>query len=275
MLRQTWMSASFCLACAIASCRGVSHREMLETKLRQQEDQLAEFSSRLDQTQSELLATQRAADALRKQLADRGQAVLAAEQSAVLHRAAEIRVQSWLSGGVDRDGVPGDEGLSVLVLPVDATGDTLKLPGALDIELLDLSQPTGEQSIAHRQFPPDRVETLWHRGFLGTGYLIELTWDRIPAHPDLTLNVKLTAPDGRLFHTTHSVKVQPPEPDSTAGRAGQSVHRPASFDSITAMPNPGAKPRLDKGPVGQAPAEERPVLDTSDRFTEETIPRLR
>jgi hypothetical protein len=274
------MSAALCLAGLLAGCRGVSDREMLESKLRQQEDQLAEVSSQLQLAQSELAATQRTADALRRQLADRGRDVLAIEQEAVLHRAAEIRVQSWLSGGFERDGQPGDDGLRALVVPVDASGDTVKLSGAIDIELFDLSRSATEQLIAHRQFPPDQVAALWHRGMIGTGYLIELAWDRTPAKPELTLHVKLTAPDGREFHTTQPIKVLPPESNSEAGGASRSANRPVSFDTNATNVPSNVGRRLDKSP-GSAPSPakqpptDKPVLHTSDRFTEETIPRLR
>ena len=268
------MSVVFCLACTIASCRGVSHREMVETKLRQQEDQLADLSSRLDRTQSELLVAQREANAFRRQLHDQGQAVLAAEQSAILFRAAELRVQSWLTGGIDRDGQPGDEGLSVLVAPVDAAGDVIKLPGEIRIELLDLSLPEGEQVIARRQISLDDSESLWHRGFVGTGYLIELNWERIPTQPDVTLNVKLEAPDGRHFQTTHVVKVRPPEQNSTASQEVQSQLKPAHFESNSTKRKRDRIPKTNVPPVEDA-SETKPVLETSDRFTESTIPTLR
>lgn len=274
MPRQTWMSVAFCLACATASCRSTSHREMLETKLRQQEDQLTELSSRLNQTQSELLAAQRESNSLRRQLHDQGQTVLAAEQLAVLHRATEIRIQSWLTGGVDRDGEPGDDGLRVLVVPVDATGDTLRVPGTIEIELIDLSQPKGEQTIAQRQFLPQETSAHWHRGFLGTGYLIELNWERIPTQPDLTLNVKLTTPDGRLFHATHFVQVDPPQPTASVTDSNRRVNRPANFESHAPDPELDSSPQEKKRSPNDATATTRPV-HTSDRFTEETMPRLR
>ncbi|MBI5758188.1 MAG: hypothetical protein HZA46_06695 [Planctomycetales bacterium] len=274
MPRQTGMSVAFCLACTIASCRGVSHREMVETKLRQQEDQLADLSSRLDRTQSELLVAQREANAFRHQLHDQGQAVLAAEQSAILHRATELRVQSWLTGGIDRDGQPGDEGLSVLVAPMDSTGDVIKLPGEIGIELLDLSQPVGERLIARRQISLVDSESLWHHGFVGTGYLIELNWERIPTQPDVTLNVKLEAPDGRLFQTTHVVKVRPPEQHSAAAREDESVLKPARFESNGGRPKRDRIAKPSEQPVEDA-SDSKPVLETSDRFTEPTIPTLR
>jgi hypothetical protein len=247
---------------------------MVETKLRQQEDQLADLSSRLDRTQSELLVAQREANAFRHQLHDQGQAVLAAEQSAILFRAAELRVQSWLTGGIDRDGQPGDEGLSVLVAPVDAAGDVIKLPGEIRIELLDLSQPVGEQVIARRQISLDDSESLWHRGFVGTGYLIELNWERIPTQPDVTLSVRLEAPDGRQFQTTHVVKVRPPEQNSAASREDDSVLKSARFESSGAKPKRDRIPKTSEPPVEDA-SDSKPVLETSDRFTESTIPRLR
>lgn len=244
MLRRlTWMSVLLALAAAGCSARG--DLEMLETELRHQEDLRIEAEQQVASLRQELQVARSENSQLHAQLRSRGEVSLVSEQVAVLSRVEAIKFNMLLTSGMDRDGAPGDEALSVLIMPVDEAGDLIKLPGDVELELLDLTQPPNQQRIGAWQFDVDEVRERWHKGFLAAGYLFQLDWQNVPQSNELTLHAKLIAPDGRKFDATTQLKVTPPGP----------------------------------GPVAAVSRETRSVRDnavrTSDNWTDDTIPRLR
>ncbi len=122
-------------------CASRGNVDVLESQLRKQEDQIFAIEAQLSQSESELTLARREVQTLRVQLAERGKPTLLPEQSQSLHRLAGVRVQKYFSGGLDRDGVPGDDLLNVVVVPHDEDGETVKSPGELEIEAIDLSAP--------------------------------------------------------------------------------------------------------------------------------------
>lgn len=241
--RLTWMSVLLALAAAGCSARG--DLEMLETELRHQEDLRNEAEQQVASLQQELRVARNENTQLHAQLRNRGQVALVSEQVAVLSRVEEIKFNMLLTSGIDRDGAPGDEALSILIMPVDEAGDLVKLPGRVELELHDLSQPPNQQRIGAWQFDVDDVRERWHKGFLAAGYLFQLDWQQLPVSSELTLHAKLFAPDGRKFNATTQLKVKPPGPGHVAAVSHEARSRPA------------------------------PAVRTSDNWTDETIPRLR
>lgn len=262
--------------------------EMLESELRRQEQAQQELSEQLQSAQQELRVARADADSLRTQLTERGQLSLVSEQAAALYKAEAIRFNMLLTSGVNRDGHPGDESLSVLLLPVDAHGDMVKLPGAVDLELLDLTRSGDDQRVGSWKFTVDEVNEHWHRGFMSAGLLFHLDWQQAPTTPELTLHAKFTAPDGRAFDATTQIKVAPPSSTVpspiaqaqhvTDGKAGTVT--PAAGERPTTPTKPkAASRRTSVSKSGPTPIPKgRPGhtrLRTSDSYTDETIPRLR
>lgn len=271
-----------------AGCAARGGVDMLESRLRQHEQAEQELTAQLEASREELRVARADADALRTQYASRGQFALASEQAEVLYKAESLRFNSLLTGGFNRDGLPGDEGLSVLLLPADSTGDLVKLVGSVELELFDLAQPSGQQRLGHWQFAPDEVREHWHRGFLSAGYLFRVDWQQIPAATDLTLHARMSIPDGRNFDATTQIKVAPPgsagaaPPIAQARRApprndvGDDRVVPSQFEATAPGPREVNKPAiLPRIAPAEAAASGHAPLRTSDNWTEETIPRLR
>lgn len=270
---QTWMSVV--MALAITGCAARGNIESLEAHVREQETQLADLRRQLVDAQSEIELYRSEAQSLRTQLSSDGQRTLVAEQAAVLHRTDQVKFNTLLTSGFDSDGEPGDEQLSVLLMPTDEEGDLVKLVGAIELELFDMSLPAEQQRIGDWSFSAEEAREHWHRGFLSAGYLFHLDWQQLPISRELTLHGRFVAPDGRVFNTTAQVKVKPPqgvvpavahstldEPGTGEGPRRQSVRR-ISPEEIPSgkVPEPAAAPRL-------------PGL-TSDRWTERDLPTLR
>ena len=212
--RQTWMSAV--MALAIGGCAAPGNTEKLEAQLRQQEDMLADVEKELASVRNELKVARNEVEAQRDQLQVAGHQTLVAEQAEVLYRAEAIKFNALLTCGVDRDGHPGDEEISVLLMPTDAEGELIKLAGTIDLELHDFSKPENEQCIGKWSFNPTEAREHWHRGFMAAGYLFKLPWQTPPGSNELTLHGKMKAPDGRTFAATQQLKVHVPGQPSAA-----------------------------------------------------------
>ncbi len=277
------------LVCGCSSRRGGV--ELLEARLRVQEDALAEADSKLQTVQRELTVARRESQSLRVQLASRGDAVLLPEQADQMHRVTGIEFSSLLTAGVDRDGVPGDEGLTAVVAPHDAEGELVKLPGRLELEVLDLSRPRGEQRIGRWAYSVEESRELWHAGFMSSGFQVDVPWQGTPASQDLVLHARFTTIDERRFDVQTELRINPP---AVATRRTRAVSSRGGYPRLLDGPEPnrqipgapvrspdvlpanriGEPRRIPEGPAIPRPLPEGPVR-TSDSWTDETIPRLR
>jgi hypothetical protein len=294
----------FLCALALVGCSARNEMDSLEADLRSKEQAQEELLSRLARAEEDLKVARTDATALRQQLNKQHQVSLTEEQADVVYRAEGIKFNSLLTGGQNRDGQPGDEGLAVMLIPVDMHGDLVKLAGAVDLELFDMSLPANEQRLGHWAFSTAEVRAHWNRGLIGSGYLFQVDWQGIPVASELTLHARFTVNDGRKFDATTQVKVVPPSPRSTPLAAGDVTTRktaarrrkeattssgqavPASNSVISRRP---ASP--DETPAGREmpplrkpriPESSHDVSDraadgtiTSDRWTGDTIPTLR
>lgn len=295
-----------------AGCLGArGNVELLEARLRQQQE-LADRSQReLAQARSELQGARQEADLLRTQLTVRGEQPLPAEFTQNLFQVRGLEFKGLLTGGRDRDGQPGDDVLVALIAPYDEHGDVVKLPGALELEALDMSRPEGERQVARRKFGPEEARSLWKSGLLAAGYQCEVPWDQPPQSEELLVHARLTTADGRQFDATHKIRVQTggagPSPreltpplearpvgriradspwDDAAGPIGEGPVgvRPVGLESIVRPREDSAEllpPLIESAVDGNSPVSPegpRPFptgLRTSDVWTEETIPYLR
>jgi hypothetical protein len=268
-----------------AGCATRGALETLESELRQQEQLQTDLELQLKQSQAELKVARRDAESLRAQLVENRQPVLSPEQADQLYRAEAIEFNSLLTSGVERDGKPGDDGISAMLIPVDEHGEPVKLAGAIELELFDLSQRDNDQRLGFWKFSAAEAHENWRRGLLASGYQFQLDWQNVPANPELTLHARMTAPDGRQFDATTQVRIAPPISSSvsqTAPRATRPVVNSGHVESPVkgvrraGSASPETRPRARA--AGTRPPLIRPKVDesrTSDNWTDETIPRLR
>jgi len=193
----------------LSGCVTYGNVESLEARLREQDATLSQFQDHLGETESKLAIARQEANDLRAQLNRDGQKTILPEQADILYRATGIRINMLLTGGLDRDGIPGDDTLSVVLEPHDANGEVLKLPGSIEVNVFDLTKSTDEQRIGSWTFSVEESRSSWHRGLFGSGYLVNLKWQQIPESSELLLHARLTTTDGRQFDTSSSVRVAP------------------------------------------------------------------
>ena len=201
--------------CLVPGCMGRGHTDLLEARLRHQEDRLRQMQREADKSDAELAAARRETDLLRSQLTQDGTGILLAEQSELLARATGIRVNTLLSGGIDRDGAKGHEGVSVVLIPHDQQGDPVKLIGTASLELSEMRDGT-PYSLGTWSFPPKELRLHWNSGLFGAGYQFDLDWQVVPQSTALVLDAQLSTADGRQFETSAEVTVDPPARDVTS-----------------------------------------------------------
>lgn len=198
----------------LAGCQsgGVRSTERLEVQLRDQQASLESLRDSLSRTRAELDAARIETAALRNELAATGSSSSAGEPSVTLATHEQfsvdhLEVVSMLSGGLDRDNVPGDELLSVLIAPRSASGETHRIAGQLSLEAIDFSRPDDEQVIGEWAFGSTETAALWHSGVVGRGFRVVVPLERLPLSGDLTVHARVTTTAGRQFDVTEVVRM--------------------------------------------------------------------
>ena len=80
-----------------------------------------------------------------------------------------------LSGLHDENKDGKKEKLIVYVQPIDKDGDTVKAPGAVDVQLWDLNKKGGQALVSEWHIGPDQLKKLWLTALLAGNY--KLTFD--------------------------------------------------------------------------------------------------
>jgi hypothetical protein len=241
-----------------AGCASTGQLDILESRLRRQEDAANQLQSQLTESQNQLQAARRETVDLRTQLAD-GKRIAHVEQVSALGTVEGISLNKYLTGGLDRDGVPGDEMFSAVVVPADADGNLVKAPGSVILTVLDLSKPEPQQRVGHWEFGPKDSETLWHSGFLGSGYIVRVPWQTMPESPTLLVHARLKTIDGRQFDTSQSIRITPP----TAAAAAQASTQPAAPRTEPTQPMPAPPRPPDAPPATLDTAMHKPPADSA------------
>jgi len=117
--------------------------------------------------------------------------------------------------GRNYDGEPGDDGIAVLVQPLDSQGDVILEPAAISVVVVDPAVRGPAARIARWDLQPEEVKSyVVRRGDL-TGFLLELPWpNRGPGHEELKVFVRYYLPDGSHLETQSDIRVSLAPPAS-------------------------------------------------------------
>lgn len=199
--RAAAVALSLCFfACSLSGCRLTSsadHLEELESHIRSQDSTIRSLEQNLTDAQSEL-------ESLRRQ---RSEMIAASRQSSEISstpafRSASITrldINRLLSGGLDRDGVPGDETITILVTPKNSSGEAVRTDGRLEIELLDFTRPAEEQRIAHWQWTEEETAEAWYAGVFGDGFRLTAPMPQLPMTGQVTVHARFFTVDNQQF----------------------------------------------------------------------------
>jgi hypothetical protein len=194
--------AFLALACALGGCR--SRSDLVEAELRTRDAQLRE---------------------LRDELARLTGPNCTLPEAAIAHAAAppppltgvgvgpapiKQILLSRQTGGLDNDGVPGDEALQVVVEPKDSDDHTVKVPGTLHVVAYQVTAEGLKLPLSSWDVNPDQLRRTWRNGFLSTGYFVVLPWKACPTSDKLRVVVQFTLADGRVFEADRDVTIHLP-----------------------------------------------------------------
>jgi len=169
------------------------------------------------------------------------------------------------TGGVDEDGILGDEGLMVVVLPRDGDGSAVKVPARVQIAAWEVNAAGIKTQIGNWEIPAEKVRPTWRQGFVSTGYFVGVPWQTFPSTEKVRVAVRLTTLDGRTFEADKDFFVR-----VCMSRIANPVANPTPTAIAPAMPIPA--PRGPREPLFPDPVppgvEELPLpTRTSQRGT--------
>lgn len=268
-------------AILICGCLSRGGNDLLQARLRDQQERLIETERQIAAAQTELRRSRQEADNLRAELARVGSGLLTAEQSESLVRVSKLQINSLLTGGVNKDEQPGDDAFVAQVAPVDDDGEVVKLPGSIELTLIDPALPEDQRDLGQWTFTAEECRARWTRGFTGAGFQFTLPLDDQPLHDSLVLHARLVTADGRSFDANQIVRVTPPTAMTASARRTVRDQTPLELDDINDPPPAPLNESSDELPnwadpadAPQHPAGRMPLRDSTN-WTGETIPQLR
>ena len=203
-----WRPHVLFLCLLVCGCTTPARTEHLEARLRDHRDRLASLAPELAPTRSERAALRRQRDALLRQVGSpRAAAVVHPEQADLLVRVGGLRINTWMTGGSNLDAKDGDDELVVLLQPHDIDGEPVKLPGKVQIELVDPALPEATRQLGTWTFSPTACRNHWHGGMLARGFRFHLPWQTAPTHARLLLHARFDTTDGRTFNADTLVNI--------------------------------------------------------------------
>jgi hypothetical protein len=142
------------------------------------------------------------------------------------------------TGGVDDDGLPGDEALQVVIVPLDTDGSAVKVPGNAVVLAYEVTPEGLKVPLNRWDVPAAQLQRSWRSGLFTTGYFVTLPWRQWPSSEKLKVVVQFaTLPNNRPFEAEREVhiKVAP-----GAGHGGAPVTPPVCLPAPPAadMPPP-------------------------------------
>jgi hypothetical protein len=198
-----------------------------------------------------------------------------------------ITLDEQRSHGYDNDGLPGDDGVSVVVEPRSVDGQLVNSPGPISIVLMDPTLSGPAARLARWDFTADEVTRRWtHQAAsdaqtAADGYLFSMRWvGQPPRNRNLALHVRYQTSDGRKLDASLPIEIEPPgnAPAASAPRSRQWAHRQAphathgtprssqagSGDAPMVILEPPPTPST--GPSVAPRAAESPAARTADRI---------
>ena len=277
--------------CCAAGCSSGRRTDALEARLRVQEDRLLETTDALENARTEAANARRTVARLQAE---------SQRPAAPADAPAKLAFASLLTGGIDEDGVPGDEAIRAVIQPLTEDGVAVRSPGRLEVELLDVAAAPEDRVRGRWTLEGEELHEQWDDGLFASGYTLELSPESDDLPRDSLLIARFQTPDGRQVESTRTVRLRPAgesamaafdaAPDSVAAvkTAAADAADQVQAVSATARQLSDAVINADmppEWPMRQPPADEetnpfvdfearRPVV-TSDVWTDATIPTLR
>ncbi len=173
------------LACLVAL---TGCADPCEQKLQALRDEVIEAEDRIEELQEEnrqLAGSLQSQEKLIQRL--RG---LSEKRMSNLFTVESIELGDYTTGA-NLDDTPGDDGVRVRLVPIDAAGSPLKAAGSVKIQLYDLAQEDNPL-VGKCSFGVEGIGDYWSSHFGTYHYRFECKFSRVPAHEKITVRVEFT-----------------------------------------------------------------------------------
>jgi len=147
---------------------------------------------------------------------DGGKQPLLAEQGG---QVTQLRIDTEHTGGHNLDGRSGDDGLMLVIHPLDEQGRSLHVPAAVSIVLLDPALKGEAARVARWDFTADEVASaIRATGGAQAGIPLKVVWRNVmPQNEVLHLFVRYTTADGRRLEDQTEIRIRLPGSPASAG----------------------------------------------------------
>ena len=199
------------LALLAGGCASRRDVDLLEAKLREQEDQVRALHAQVKQANSELTAARRLNETLKQQYVRPASHDETFDLDELHFRITGLKINTLLTGGFDRDGKPGDDQITLFFTAVDDRDRTIQVPGRVECELLDPTQAADQQRLGSWSFDSQKTRAAWVKTLGSFGYRFELPWQTPPRSRDLELRVRLHSANGNQFETSTPLRIVLPK----------------------------------------------------------------
>lgn len=126
-------------------------------------------------------------------------------------RVATIDLIAKLTGGVDLDDSPGDDGVTVALDLRDDDGQPVHVPGPISVVLIDLAAQGPAARVARWDLDADQVRRLLPDGRSDEGFVLHMAWPQdAPKRERLQLHVRYMTADGRKLETYRDIVIRLP-----------------------------------------------------------------
>jgi hypothetical protein len=175
----------------------------VEAELRTRDRQMREMKEELNRAACTNEALVRELQAVRHG----GGAIVTPELASQTYTLKQINLGRG-TGGYDDDHCPGDEGLQVVLEPKDCDGHTIKTPGALHVEALEINAEGLKAPVSAWDVPPQQLRRTWRSGFISTGYFVVLPWQNWPSSEKMRVTARFLLADGRMFEAEKDITIR-------------------------------------------------------------------
>ncbi len=113
-----------------------------------------------------------------------------------------------MTGGTDMDGVPGDDGVTVVLEPRNTEGQFVPLAGPITVVVLDPQKKDEWARLVRRDFDDLEVSRLLFEEGPNSGIHLEVPWkEKFPTHSQLHLFARYETVDGRPLVTDQAITI--------------------------------------------------------------------
>lgn len=181
-----------------------------------------------------------------------------------------ILLNPSMTGGLNADGKPGDEGLTVFIEPQDSQGRAVLRPAPVSVVVLDRQASGQAARVARWDFTAEQVGQRIRRTSVGSGIHLEMPWpSQPPAHKELQIFVRYEVDASHQLEAAMPVALELP-----GAPREWTAAQPGTKKIVTAAP-PAATPAQTPAPA-RAPAAEpaaRPIASPARMEAANAKPR--